>query len=71
MGKRGKLDWDQAMLESGHRTTENKNKKWASRLRTSTKNKNVIDSITREQVKVCKCMIIEDFKRTIGCTRAR
>ena len=50
MGKRGKLDWDQAMLESGHRTTENKNKKWASRLRTSTKNKNVIDSITREQI---------------------
>ena len=29
MGKRGKLDWDQAMLESGHRQTESRNKKWA------------------------------------------
>lgn len=62
MGKRGKLDWDQAMLESGHRTTESKNKKWASCLRTSTKNKNAIDSITREQVRGFKVMIIEDFK---------
>ena len=50
MGKRGKLDWDEAMMESGHRTTANKNKKWSSRLRASTKNKNVVDSITREQV---------------------
>lgn len=57
MGKRGKLDWDEAMMESGHRTTTNKNKKWSSRLRASTKNKNVVDSITREQVnssRVCK-----------------
>ena len=62
MGKRGKLDWDQAMLESGHRQTESRNKKWASRLRTSTKNKNTIGRITREQVKGFKFMIFEDFK---------
>lgn len=71
MGKRGKLDWDQAMLESGHRQTESRNKKWASRLRTSTKNKNTIDSITREQVKGFKFMIFEDFKWTLGCIRTR
>lgn len=63
MGKRGKLDWDEAMMESGHRTTTNKNKKWSSRLRASTKNKNVVDSITREQVnssRVCKWQILNE-----------
>lgn len=62
MGKKGKLDWDQAMMETGHRTAENKNKKWASRLRASTKNKNAIDSITREQVNYFSNVNCEDFK---------
>ena len=50
MSKKGKLEWDAAMEASGHRIIKEKAKKWTSRLRTNTKNTNVVDAITREQV---------------------
>ena len=50
MGKKGRSEWDEAMEATGHRIIKEKTKKWASRLRTNTKNINVVDSITREQV---------------------
>lgn len=50
MGKRGKSEWDEAMEATGHRVSGENGKKWVSRLRTNTKNTNVVDSITREQV---------------------
>lgn len=58
MGRSGKSEWDEAMLKTGHRVVSNTKKKWASRLRSTTKNANVVDSITREQVRmerVCEC----------------
>ncbi|KAK8816632.1 hypothetical protein WA538_002493 [Blastocystis sp. DL] len=50
MGRSGKSEWDEAMLKTGHRVVSNTKKKWASRLRSTTKNANVVDSITREQI---------------------
>ena len=52
MGKRGKSEWDEAMISTGYRTSNKKNKKWDSRLRGATKNSNVLDSVPREQVAV-------------------
>lgn len=49
MGRTGKSEWDAAMSASGHRVVEKK-KKWTSRLRSTTKNTNIVDNITREQV---------------------
>ena len=49
MGRTGKSEWDAAMSASGHRVVDKK-KKWSSRLRSSVKNTNVVDAITREQV---------------------
>lgn len=40
------------MISTGYRTSNKKNKKWDSRLRGATKNSNVLDSVTREQVAV-------------------
>lgn len=54
MGRTGKSEWDAAMSASGHRVIEKKTKKWTSRLRSTTKNTNIVDSITREQVLVVK-----------------
>ena len=62
MGKRGKSEWDEAMEATGHRITTEKTKKWASRLRTNTKNGNVVDTITREQVWSISYFAILDFK---------
>ena len=62
MGKRGKSEWDEAMEATGHRITTEKTKKWASRLRTNTKNGNVVDAITREQVCLIWCFSFLDFK---------
>lgn len=50
MGKRGKSEWDEAMISTGYRANNKKSKKWESRLRGASKNNNVLDSITREQV---------------------
>ena len=55
MGRTGKSEWDAAMSASGHRLVEKK-KKWASRLRSTTKNTNIVDSITREQVLVVRIL---------------
>lgn len=52
MGRSGKSEWDEAMMKTGHRVVSTTKKKWASRLRSTTKNSNVVDSITREQVGV-------------------
>ncbi|KAK8802641.1 hypothetical protein WA171_006317 [Blastocystis sp. BT1] len=49
MGRTGKSEWDAAMSASGHRVVEKK-KKWTSRLRSTTKNTNIVDNITREQI---------------------
>lgn len=62
MGKKGKSEWDEAMEATGHRITTEKTKKWASRLRTNTKNGNVVDAITKEQVWLSWCFSILDFK---------
>lgn len=55
MGRTGKSEWDAAMSASGHRLVEKK-KKWTSRLRSTTKNTNIVDSITREQVLVVQIL---------------
>lgn len=55
MGRTGKSEWDAAMTASGHRVITATKKKWTSRLRSTTKNTNVVDSITREQVRFCRC----------------
>lgn len=62
MGKKGKSEWDEAMEATGHRITTEKTKKWASRLRTNTKNGNIVDAITREQVWILGRVFILDFK---------
>ena len=62
MGKKGKSEWDEAMEATGHRITTEKTKKWASRLRTNTKNGNVVDAITKEQGWLSWCFSILDFK---------
>ena len=55
MGRTGKSEWDAAMSASGHRVVEKK-KKWTSRLRSTTKNTNIVDNITREQVLVVRIL---------------
>ena len=64
MGRSGKSEWDEAMLKTGHRVVSNTKKKWASRLRSTTKNTNVVDSITREQVRMERvCEWLEALER--------
>ena len=58
-GKRGKSEWDEAMISTGYRASSKKGKKWESRLRGASKNNNVLDSITREQV----CALLLGMRR--------